>query len=313
MSEKKLPRDSFIEEIYNEAKKNRNIYFLNADLGAETLDKFRVELKEQFIHVGISEQNMIDVAAGLAMEGKIVYVYAMAPFVTLRCFEQIKVALASMNLPVAIVGVGSGYSYAPAGPTHYATEDISCMRSLGNIEIFSPSDTLMAKKVAELTFKKPHLRYIRLDRAFLPPLYNENENFLEKGLSEIITGKNVCLITSGYMIDKALKVREILLKENIDLGIIDLFRVRPINVEMLKIYLQKYSKVVTLEEHFLAGGMGSAVCEAMSDYNIHLPVRRIGIKENYYLENGNREYLHKLAGIDIESLIIDIRKFALAK
>src|SRR3989304_9544914 len=172
---RELPRDVFINEIREAAIKNKNIYFISADLGAKALDRFRAELENQFIHAGISEQNMIDLAAGMTLSGKIVYVYAMAPFVTLRCFEQIKVAIASMGLPLTIIGVGGGESYEDAGPTHYATEDISCMRSLAGVEILTPGDEQSVIQAARLTFARPALRYIRLDRTYLPPLYNEGD------------------------------------------------------------------------------------------------------------------------------------------
>src|SRR5271157_2241434 len=147
-----LPRDGFIDEVFAAAKTNRDIYFITADLGAKALDRFRAELPGQIIHGGICEQNMMDLAAGLAQNGKIVYTYAMAPFVSLRCYEQVKVAIASMSLPVTIIGNGVGYSYNDAGPTHYATEDISCMRVLGGIEILTASDTETVLQTARLTY-----------------------------------------------------------------------------------------------------------------------------------------------------------------
>lgn len=178
-----LPRDVFIDIIFDLAKKDKDIYFLSADLGAKALDRFRQELPSQFIHCGISEQNMIDVAAGLSQCGKKVYVYAMAPFVTYRCYEQIKVVIASMNLPVTIIGVGAGYSYDDAGPTHYAIEDISCMRVIPNIEILNPSDEKSTIQAAKVTYEKPKFRYIRIDRKYLPDIYI-NKNPLD-GISEI--------------------------------------------------------------------------------------------------------------------------------
>ncbi|HTA94888.1 MAG TPA: 1-deoxy-D-xylulose-5-phosphate synthase, partial [Verrucomicrobiae bacterium] len=192
-----LPRDAFIDEIFLAAKKNPNIYFITIDLGAKALDRFRVELPNQLIHAGISEQNAMDVAAGLAQNGKIVYVYAMAPFVTLRCYEQIKVAIASMFLPVTIIGNGVGYSYNDAGPTHYATEDLSCMRALGGIEILTASDTETVLQTARLTYTKPAFRYVRLDRAFLPDIYpSGDKRILQDGIVEIEPGEKACIIAS---------------------------------------------------------------------------------------------------------------------
>lgn len=308
--EKKLPRDVFIDEIFEEATRNKQIYFLAADLGAKALDRFREVCKGQFLHVGISEQNMIDLAAGLAQNGKIVYVYAMAPFVALRCYEQIKVAIASMNLPLTIVGNGVGYSYDDAGPTHYATEDISCMRGLAGVEILTPSDTISVLETARLSYRKPALRYVRLDRAFLPPVYVKNDpRFLRDGLVEIDKGQELCILTCGYMVQKAREVRTSLEKQGYKIAIIDVYRLKPIDKKTLESVLQPYDKVVTLEEHFLSGGMGGAIVEALIDAGIVKTVLRVGVQDHYFCENGGRSYIHQLAGIDVEKITSRILNF----
>lgn len=305
-----LQRDAFIDEIYEAAKKNPNIYFLCCDLGAKALDRFKVDLKEQFIHTGISEQNMMDIAAGLALNGKIVYAYAMAPFVTFRCYEQIKVAIASMNLPVTILGVGVGYSYDDAGPTHYATEDIGCMRSLANIEILSPGDHESVIQTARLTYTKPALRYIRLDRKYLPTVYETGDSrFMRDGFAEIEPGKDTCIVTYGYMIQKAREVRKNLQAEGIDVAIVDAYRMKPVSPQAIRSVFQKYSKVVTLEEHFLSAGLGSVVLEAFNDAGVSKPVKRIGIVDKYYCENGGRDYLHKLSKIDVATVTNEVRSY----
>ncbi|GJL49423.1 transketolase family protein [Candidatus Nitrospira salsa] len=305
-----LPRDVFIEAIRQESAHNKEIYFMSADLGAKALDRFRVEANAQFIHAGICEQNMIDVAAGLALNGKTVYVYAMAPFVTLRCYEQIKVAIASMDLPLTIIGVGVGYGYDDAGPTHYATEDVSCMRALGGIEIITPCDTESVLATAKLTYSQPALRYVRLDRVFLPPVYMPGETkFLSQGMVEVEQGRDVCIITAGYMIRKALEVKKKLVSLNIHAGVIDLYRLKPLNLEILKSIVMRYSRIVTLEEHFLSGGLGGAIAEGCFDADLRKPVLRLGIPDHYHFENGGREYLHHLAGLDVATVTDRVAHF----
>jgi len=305
-----LPRDVFIETIRQESAQNKNIYFMSADLGAKALDRFRIDANGQFIHAGICEQNMIDVAAGLALNGKTVYVYAMAPFVTLRCYEQIKVAIASMNLPLTIIGVGVGYGYDDAGPTHYATEDISCMRALGGIEIVTPCDTESVLATARHTYQQPALRYIRLDRVFLPSVYMPGETrFLSQGMVEIEQGQDVCIITTGYMIQKALEVKKKLAALKIQVGVIDLYRLKPLDLEILKSVVKRYSRIVTLEEHFLSGGLGGVIAEGCIDAGIQKPMLRLGISDHYYFENGGREYLHRLAGLDVATVTDRIAHF----
>ena len=147
----KFQRDILIDKIYEMALKDKDIYFISADFGAPSLDRLRDDLLEQFIHAGISEQNMIDVAAGLSLAGNKVYVYAMAPFITLRCYEQLKCSLAMMNLPVTVIAVGPGLGYADAGPTHYLTEDFACLRALVQCEVYSASDSIMSVSFQRLS------------------------------------------------------------------------------------------------------------------------------------------------------------------
>jgi len=133
----KLVRDDLIEEVFRQVQRNRSILFMSADLGAQALDDFRAKLPAQFIYPGICEQNMIDVAAGLAKSGKTVFTYAMASFITARCFEQLKCSLGAMRQPVTVVSVGVGLGYDDAGSPHYTTEDIACMRTLSGVEILN--------------------------------------------------------------------------------------------------------------------------------------------------------------------------------
>ncbi|MES2963071.1 MAG: transketolase C-terminal domain-containing protein [Bdellovibrionota bacterium] len=296
---KDLPRDVFIQTIYEEAKRNKNLIFLCCDLGAKALDEFRVKLPAQFIHTGISEQHMVDMAAGLAQCGKLVYVYAMAPFATFRCFEQIKVALGAMRQPVTVIGVGVGFGYDDAGPTHYATEDLSCMRTIAGMEVHTPADNTCVAELAKLTYTKPHLRYVRLDRKYLNGLYSDRSDFkIEDGLVETAPGKDIAILSSGFPLHTALKVRERMKEQGVDVGVIDVFRLKPLNVQKLVALTSKYKKLVTLEEHFLSGGFGSAILEGLNDAGHARSVLRLGVHDEYYFENGGRKNVHKLARID---------------
>lgn len=247
---------------------------------------------------------MIDVAAGLALDGKLVYVYAMAPFVTLRCYEQIKVALAAMGLPVTIVGVGVGLGYDEAGPTHHATEDLACMRALAGIEIVTPADTQAVAECARHTVREPRLRYVRLDRQHLPDVYAAGDSrFLRDGLVEVDAGAGICVIAHGYMLKTARASRAALAERGVDLGVIDAYRVKPIEAHVLVRLLERYSHVVTLEEHVLSGGLGAALLEAMADAGVRRTVTRLGIADRYYFENGGRTHLHRLAGLDAPAVV----------
>ncbi len=288
MTDPVFQRDAFIEEIYLAAKENSDIFFISADFGAPALDRFRDQLPQQFIHSGISEQNMIDVAAGLALSGKKVYVYAMAPFITLRCIEQTKCALALMALPVTIISVGSGLGYADAGPTHYSTEDIACMRAIVGLELLSPSDELSTRSIAKKTIEEPRLRVIRLERHALPSIYATEDAIGESGYNELEPGKGICVLSYGHLLHRVLKARKEFKGKRF--AVVDLYRVKPIDMSLIEL-LSRYRGIVTVEEQCLSGGFGSAVLELLSDYKLQIPVIRLGLPERYYFENGGREYL----------------------
>jgi len=289
-----MMRDSFFDGLYKLAENDRDIMVVSADLGASSLNKFK-KLPNQFINVGVAEENMIAVATGLAMSGKKVFVYAILPFATLRCYEFIKIDLSVMNLPITIVGVGTGFSYENSGETHYSIGDISIMRVLPNFTIFSPSDNIMASKLARI-YNNP--TFIRLDREELPNLYKEEDNF-PMGFTNLKDG-DVYIIATGNMVHKALEVSEKIKEYSI--GVIDLYRIKPINEALLLDYIGEAKRIVTLEEHFLAGGMGSAIAEILVDNNIRIPLKRIGIADLYCHVYGGRSNAQFSMGLDTESI-----------
>jgi len=304
----KAQRDVFIEEITRRALKDTGIYFISADFGAPALDEFRARLPRQFIHSGISEQHMIDMASGLALSGKTVFVYAMSPFVSLRCLEQLKCCLAVMKQPVCVISVGIGLGYADSGPTHYSTEDLACFRSLNGVEILTPCDTASTLAAAQHACDSPAFRIVRLDRSPLPNVYsNFPQSTLARGFAEVGSGRDVCLLASGYMTHRAKQVAEKLAARGISAGIVDLFRVKPFPAD-LRTMLQQYRLLVTLEEQCLAGGFGSAILEYLSDSRLQRPALRLGLPERYFFENGGRDYLLSLAGLDAESVASSIQK-----
>lgn len=294
-------RDAFFDKLYEIAQKNKQVIVLTDDFGAPSLDKFRKDLSSQYINIGIAEQNMVSVAAGLALGGKIVYMYAIAPFVTLRCCEQIKVDLCCMNLPVTAVGVGAGYAYNNAGPTHHATEDIAIMRALPRMTILNPSDNVMAAACAEMSFNNPGPKYIRFDREKFPLIYNPNHDF-SNGLTYLKTGRDLTIIATGIMVHHAFMVVDELAKHSIDAGIVDLYRIKPVNEELLLRAIEQSGRVVTLEENLINGGIGSILAEIFADNGKIYLLKRIAIPDQYYFRYGSRESLHSFCGLDVDSI-----------
>ena len=296
----KFQRDILIDKIYEMALKDKDIYFISADLGAPALDRLRDDLPEQFLHAGISEQNMIDVAAGLALSGKKVYVYAMGPFITLRCLEQLKCSLAQMNLPVTVISVGLGLGYADAGPTHYITEDLACLRAIVNFEVYTPSDLSTVVELAELINKKPALRVLRLDRNAVEDIHTQGIS-VDTGFVELKKGKQIGILSCGYVLQRILKNWAEVTNE-LDIGLVDVFRNKPLNLDGLKPIFEKYKKIITVEEQCLSGGFGSSILEAISDLGMNNPVKRLGLEDRYYFENGGREYLLNTFGLSNQQL-----------
>ena len=276
-------RDVFFDELYEIAKNDRRVMLLSADFGAPSLDKWRDKLPDQFMNMGIAEQNMINVARGLAMTGKFVYVYGILVFF-LRCYEQIR-HLCMQGLPITIVGVGAGFSYCDSGPSHWALEDIAAMRVLPNLTIYNPSDDTTVRAIARSRAKEP--TYIRLDR-YSQKRYDDVS--LGRGFTIARKGSGaLTLLAAGNMVPTALEVAE-----QVDATVIDVYRLKPLSANLAAFV---HGKVITIEEHMLDGGFGSLVSEV-------LPVaKRIGV-DRYYFNYGRREQLQALVGLTVE----DIRK-----
>jgi transketolase len=299
MSKPMTMRDAFLTRLYNFAKKDRNVILVDADMGAPALDRFRKELPSQFVNVGIAEQNMIAVAAGLAMEGKKTFTYAIAPFITSRCHEFTKVDVSLMNLPISLLGCGAGFSYDDSGPTHHTTEDIAIMRAIPKIEILCPSDSNMAAAFAQRCYESQVPVYVRIDRKIQPEINSEQESF-DNGFQELASGEKIAIVATGNMVHSALEVRKRVAKQGVNLGVLDLYRLKPINHKLID-SLTNYNRVISLEEHLLDGGLGSILAELIADKEANVRLTRMGLTR-YVYAYGGRENIQRECGIDVDSI-----------
>ncbi len=301
-------RDAFFDALFNLARKDKNVILITADIGAVCHNEFRQKLPKQYINIGVAEQNMIGVAAGLALAGKIVYVYSIIPFVTMRCYEQIRVDLCVMNLPVTVVGIGAGFDYSTLGPTHHATEDIGLMRLLPNMSIYSPSDSVIAGLLAKACHKQPGPKYIRLDRQGLPLLYKkEKEINISRGLSLLKTGKDLYIISTGRMVYEALNIAKALSRYSISAGVIDLFKIKPVEEQNFWSVIKGTDYIATLEEHFITGGIGSIISEMFARDNNAPRLKSFGIPDKFCRRYGPREYLRCINKIGVNSVTESIK------
>jgi transketolase len=298
-------RDALLERLYDRMHEDRNIFFLSADMGAPLLDKLREVFKDRFINVGIAEQNLINVATGLALEGFTVYAYAIASFL-IRSFEQIRVNLALSSqvrpLNVNVIGVGSGVSYDVSGPTHHCLEDLSVMRTLPNLMVASPSDSVLAQQFVEYSLRVNGPKYIRLDGKPLPRIYDESADVSwEKGFYELLRGHEFCIVSSGYTTHMALQIASEMADEKI--GVVDLFNLKSPDLASLFGLLRNYKTVIVVEEAFTGkGGLDSIILNLFAGSRNGTLVKTFGFKDEYIFKFGSREFLYRQSGFDRESI-----------
>lgn len=296
-------RDIFWNQIFEHAKQDRNIVVLSADFSAPSLDRFRLELPSQYIRLGIAEQNMILMAAGLALEGKRPFCYAIAPFLTMRCFEQVRLYAAGMNLPITLVGVGAGFAYADSGYTHHALEDVALMRTLPHMKIYQPCDNCSVRQMADARVRETGPAYLRLDR-YGDEQLDSSAQAITQGFRMIAPAKRVTLAASGYMVKTALAAAETLEKQGISVGVVDICTL-PFDGGRLRDALSETEKLVVLDEHVLAGGLGACLLEWVSACGAAWEVHRMGLdlSDGYAEEYSGRQALHKIYHIDPDSVV----------
>lgn len=273
-------RKAFVSSLIASAKKNRRIILLTGDLGYRYLEEFRDTFPDRFINVGVAESTLISVAAGLAVEGFYPFVYSIATFASLRAYEQIRNLIVLQNLNVKIVGTGGGLAYALAGVTHHAHEDIAVMRLLPNMIIANPScPTETEHIVAELSTYKGSA-YIRLER-------NPTKTFNKiayKGIGKgyvISKGKDVVLLSTGTKLDLALELKDRLKQQNISVTVVSFPYISPLDTHLLASLLMHHSHFVTLEEHRIIGGFGSAIGEWILANGYRAKLLQLGLQETF--------------------------------
>jgi transketolase len=297
-------RNTCLNEIYRLAKDSKDIIFIGSDLGAGTLSNMKSDLPDQFIMEGISEQHIIGMSSGLAMEGFIPYVNSIAPFLTRRCYEQVLVDLCLHDLPVRLIANGGGVVYAPLGPTHLAVEDIAILRAIPNMTIIAPCDADEMLRLMPKTVDYQHPIYIRLAKGG-DKVVSQDDNGFEIGKAIILRDPGDGLfITTGVMTQKAIEAANQLSDEGIECGILHMHTIKPLDEDALSVLIPKVQAVVTVEEHIRTGGLGSAVLEFCSDsLPAHSPkIRRIGIPDRFSDKYGSQEELLEYWGITVESM-----------
>jgi transketolase len=294
-------RDSFTAELSLMVESDPKIILITGDLGFGVFDDFIKRYPNNFINAGVAEQNMTGMAAGLAKEGFKVFTYSIGNFATLRCLEQIRNDACYHNLNVNIVSVGAGFSYGPLGMSHHATEDLAIMRALPNVTVFSPGTKAEAKQVTRAAIETDNVSYLRLDKSFAE--FDEDEFKLFKA-SRITNGKDVALISTGGILSEVLKAQTILKEKNIAARVINLHSLKPIDTEEILKAASETKGIITIEEHNIIGGLGSAVAETCMEGSKKLGFFcRMGLKDEYSYVVGDQNHLRKVYGIEAKSIV----------
>ena len=296
-------RDTFVKTLLEIAKKDKNVYLITGDLGFGVLKPFWEQLPDQIINAGIAEQNMTSIAAGLAMQGKIVYTYSIGNFPTLRCIEQIRNDCAYHNANVKVVCVGGGFVYGSLGMSHHATEDIAMMRSLPDVTVLAPGDLVEAECATKAIYEQQGTCYLRLGRGGEKRIHDKIEGFAVGKAIEIQKGENVAVFSTGAIFDEVNEACEALKAQGITPTVYTFPTVKPIDKEVILACAKTHKAIVTVEEHNLSGGFGSAVAEVLAEADgAKAKLVRVALDDRYSCIVGSQKYLRKQYSIDAKTI-----------
>ncbi len=274
-------RKKSLDMVYELAKRDDRIWFIGSDLGVGTLDMFRREMPDRFFMEGVSEANIVSIAAGMALEGKIVYVNTIATFLTRRCYEQVVLDLGLHKANVRLIANGGGVVYAPLGPTHLAIDDIAIMRTVPNMTVVAPCDADEMARLMPQTVDHEGPIYIRLGKGGDPIVSSDAHPFRIGRAITMVQGDDVLLVTTGITLKVALEAAATLRNDGITSTVLHMPTIKPFDREALLTHARRADAIVTVEEHTILGGLGGAVAEVLAEAGFERPkrFRRIGIPD----------------------------------
>ena len=301
-------RQAFVKSLLNTASRNKNIVLLTGDLGYTVFEDFIKQFPSRFFNMGVSEANMMSVACGMAQSGLCPVVYSIATFVTMRGLEQVRTDICDHKSNVKIVGSGAGLSYGYYGNSHYSLEDISIMRVLPNMTVVCLSDaTLTSVAIPEIiAFNGPV--YVRLGKKGEPAVYNRKPSFkIGKGI-RIKNGSEATIIATGNIVYNAFSAARILEKKGINVSVIDMHTIKPIDRKILDDSVKQSKFIFTVEEHFITGGLGSAVAEVIAGERKKARLFRLGVEDKFVNKVGSQKYLRDFYHLSPEKIALDITR-----
>lgn len=296
-------RNAFAHAITELAEINPDLVLLAGDIGNRLFDKFKEKYPERFYNCGVAEANMTGLAAGLASSGICPVTYTITPFNTARCFEQIRLDVCYPNLPVIIVGTGSGLSYAGLGATHHSMEDIAILRTLPNMHIICPADPVEVRLALEDALRLGRPTYIRIGKKGEPVVHNDPPDFkIGRGIT-LRNGSDIAILSVGNMASTALRCADILSEKSLSTRVISLHSIKPLDGILLKELFSSYQKIAVIEEHGLIGGAGSALLEWGNQNAVDLgKLIRFGGPDRFLTSCGNQDNARKSIGLAPEPI-----------
>ncbi len=306
IGDKKATRESYGQALAELGEKY-DILVMDADLSKSTkTDTFKKKFPERFINTGIAEGNMMATAAGIASTGRVVFASSFAMFAAGRAFEQVRNSIAYPKLNVKIGATHAGISVGEDGASHQCLEDIGIMRTIPNMVIINPADHVEAMAAVEAAILHDGPVYLRFGRLAVPQIFDESYKFeLGKGVT-IAEGKDATIVATGLMVPYAIEARELLAKEGIDAGVINIHTIKPIDAELLTAAAEKTGAIVTAEEHNVIGGLGSAVAEVLAE-TCPVPVKRVGTQD-VFGRSGKPYELMEMYGLTAENIAKNVKE-----
>jgi len=303
-------RATYGQAMMSVAEEYADVLAMSADLGNSSgLKPFTRKFPDRFINVGIAEQNLIGVAAGLAKEGFIPYLTSFAPFLSMRASEQIRMELGYMQFNVKVVALGSGLAMGFLGNSHYGLEDIAVMRAIPNLTVVSPADCTEIFKVVEAAAKHEGPMYIRLTGGVNNPIVYEKDYEYKIGKAvKLREGDDIAIVCSGTMVYQSLQAAEILAESNIQAEVINMHTIKPLDIEKLEYIVNSGKPILSVEEHTVIGGLGSAIAEFLTSLSRHVPHKILGLEDKFG-KTAKYEHLLKLHGLDENGIASSARSF----
>jgi transketolase len=304
-------RNAFAEELVTLAEHDTRVVLLSGDIGNKLFDGFKEKFPTRFFNCGVAEANMMSVAAGMALSGLKPVVYTIAPFVTYRCFEQIRIDVCYHNVPVVIVGVGGGLSYASLGPTHHSCEELGCLRLLPNLVVASAADPFEVKSLLRSALKGNSPCYLRIGKKGEKNVHVSPPQIELGDCLCLAPGKDLVLLSSGTMLETTVHVAKELARRGISAEVTTFPTIKPLDQTYLSSAEDRFKLFVTVEEHTVLGGLGSAISEWLLRDGRKPRVRllQFGTPDQFFEEAGETEYARECLGLSMDHIVDRVTKF----